>query len=212
MIKIDIIIDSREPKQIQNYLKKKFKDISFDIKALPEGDFQSEHVLCERKTVADLYSSILDKRLWAQVNRMSTHTDKIKVLLVVGNLDEYIKQMRIYKKRVNKKSIANAIVSINVRYNFVIMWIEDDKSAYNHLIEFMLAVENNEFMEPARAEVDTLLAKYFDITLPQMRALMKKYPSLKDIMEADNQEIISVRGIGEIKAKRIKAKLIGGYK
>lgn len=94
-----IWVDSREPKKYLEFLLKTFPGTTFEVTALREGDYMSERVLVERKTVADLRSSILgtkDKsgRFIKQLERMATHDDQVVVVMVTGNMEKYVTDMR----------------------------------------------------------------------------------------------------------------------
>lgn len=199
----DIIVDSREPYSIPDYLKKTYPKINFTIEALKEGDYRSNKVLCERKKIDDLYGSIMDKRIWSQVNRMAQFEDMHLVLLVTGSLAEYIIKMRRYKKFINDKIIYSCLKDIACRYKFQIFWIESEKDALNFLVEYMECVDAGNDGVPMKAKPDALIARYLGITIPQYQFLHLKYGSLTKLAKVQKSELIKVKGIGDIKARKI---------
>lgn len=199
----DIIVDSREPKQISTYLTKTFPKNKFTVACLKEGDYKSAKVLCERKKIGDLYGSIMDKRIWSQVNRMAQFDDMKLVLLITGNLDDYIKSMRRYKKFINEKIIFSCIDDIACRYGFEIFWIEDEKQALNIMVGYMENVDEGNLLVPTKAHPEALIARYLGITVVQYNELHLKYGALSKIAKITTAELAKVKGIGAIKSKKI---------
>jgi ERCC4-type nuclease len=199
----DIAVDTREPKTIIKYLQKTFPKDKFTLQTLKEGDYRSNKVLCERKKIGDLYGSIMDKRIWSQVNRMAQFDDMKLVLLITGSLPEYIKAMRRYKKFINEKIIYSCIDDIACRYNFEIFWIEDEKNALNIMVGYMENVDEGNLCVPTKAHPEALIARYLGITIPQYNELHLKYGSLTKIAKISATELATVKGIGAIKSKKI---------
>jgi len=198
-----IIVDTREPPTIIKYLQKTFPKDMFSRETLKEGDYKSTKVLCERKKIGDLYGSIMDKRIWSQVNRMAQFDDMKLVLLITGSLPEYIKSMRRYKKFINEKIIYSCIDDIACRYGFEILWIEDEKDALNVMVGYMENVDEGNLNVPTKAHPEALIARYLGITIPQYLELHKSHGCLAKIAKVSSTDLAKVKGIGAIKAKRI---------
>lgn len=199
----DIAVDTREPKTIIKYLQKTFPKNTFALETLKEGDYRSTKVLCERKKIGDLYGSIMDKRIWSQVNRMAQFDDMKLMLLITGSLPDYIKTMRRYKKFINEKIIYSCIDDIACRYDFEIMWIEDEKNALNVMVGYMENVDEGNYLVPTKAHPEALIARYLGITIPQYNELHLKHGCLTKIAKISATELATTKGIGAIKAKKI---------
>lgn len=68
-----ILIDSREPQDVQEAIKKypAFAKAEFAVQELPAGDcWIDDRIIVERKTISDLLGSIADNRLFNQANAM----------------------------------------------------------------------------------------------------------------------------------------------
>jgi len=198
-----IIVDTREPPTIIKYLQKTFPKDMFSRETLKEGDYKSTKVLCERKKIGDLYGSIMDKRIWSQVNRMAQFDDMKLVLLITGSLPEYIKSMRRYKKFINEKIIYSCIDDIACRYGFEILWIENEKDALNIMVGYMENVDEGNLNVPTKAHPEARIARYLGITIPQYNELRKSHGSLMKIAKVPALDLSKIKGIGPIKAKRI---------
>ena len=119
-----VTVDNREDEKYLLHLQKTFPDIYFEYKRITEGDYVSEHVMCERKTINDLWESVHDGRFHSQVNRMMTYNpDMVVVYLVVGSVEEWkFRQDEYYRKKiistkVDPELIDSCIASLIVREN-----------------------------------------------------------------------------------------------
>ena len=206
-----LIIDSREPKSLISFVKNKYKK-KYDVSTeqLPEGDYVTDRVICERKAIGDLNSSLADGRYVAQLNRISTYKDKIHMLLVTGNVADYCKKMRFMKtksgKRINcsQNTLLNAIAMAQYRYNFIVIMAESDKDGLQEMVAFMAGVDGGKFTIPERAKPHVLFSRLFGIPLESTKSLFKRFGSVESIIKTENNELCEIKGIGPAKAKKIK--------
>jgi len=207
--KIDIVIDSRESKDIKNYLTRyQSKNYNFTTAQLKEGDFISERVIIERKTIKDLYASMNDGRLTSQLNRMSTYNEKVRVILVIGDLAKSCKEMKYYKLNVNELTLINAMASAGYRYNFQIIWAYDMKSGMRLMLSYIRGIHDGKYNQPLGAFPLVLMAQYLGVSKASMEILIEKYGSLDKLMTVPESQLIKIKGIGKTKAKQIKKRLI----
>lgn len=105
-----VIVDHREPKQIKMALSKRFEMI-VEEQQLDIGDYVfSEQVVCERKTGADLIASIMDNRLFEQIDRLIETYEQ--PLLLLEDLASAFTRTE-WKKR--KKHVYGALTYIFLR-------------------------------------------------------------------------------------------------
>ncbi len=106
---LHIIVDHREPKSIKKHLIKlgmEIKEEKLDI-----GDYiVSEDVVCERKTGQDLIFSLMDNRLFEQIDRLIETYDQ--PILILENLESAFERIE-WKKR--KKHVFGALTYIFLR-------------------------------------------------------------------------------------------------
>ena len=106
---LTIIVDHREPAEI----KKRLIKLGMEIKEeqLDIADYVlSDTVACERKTGADLISSIIDNRLFEQIDRLIETYDQ--PILILENLETAFERTE-WKKR--KKHVFGALTYIFLR-------------------------------------------------------------------------------------------------
>ena len=106
---LKIIVDHREPPEIKRHLIKlgmELKEEQLDI-----ADYVlSDTVACERKTGADLISSLMDNRLFEQIDRLIETYDQ--PILIIENLETAFERTE-WKKR--KKHVFGALTYIFLR-------------------------------------------------------------------------------------------------
>jgi ERCC4-type nuclease len=102
----------------------KFKDIQLVSQTLPLGDIiindgTNDCVIIERKTIADLASSIKDGRYDEQsyrLNGLNHHNHNI-IYLIEGDISRF----NAFKERIDKQTIYSAMFSINYFKGFSVM-------------------------------------------------------------------------------------------
>ena len=205
---IEIIIDSREPKSCLKYLINSFPNISFSVKCLEEGDYESAKVIVERKTINDLYSSIIGSknkkgRLEGQVSRLSCHNNKMILILITGNIYNTAERLSKIHVSFNMDIIYGQIASICCRENFHILWIEDERCALTAMVKFMQKVEDGKYKIASRRDPDRLMARLFNITYDQWILVKSKYKTINNMSRLEASAFKSIQGIGVQKSKDI---------
>ncbi len=106
---LHIIVDHREPIKLKSRLKKLGMEV--EEKSLDIADFIiSEQVACERKTGTDLIASIMDNRLFEQIDRLIETYDQ--PILILEDLSSAFERVE-WKKR--KKHVSGALTYIFLR-------------------------------------------------------------------------------------------------
>jgi len=106
---LHIIVDHREPKGLKNRLRK--LGMSIEEKQLEIADFIiSDQVACERKTGIDLIASIMDNRLFEQIDRLIETYDQ--PILILEDFPSAFDRVE-WKKR--KKHVYGALTYIFLR-------------------------------------------------------------------------------------------------
>ena len=106
---LHIIVDHREPNKLKSRLRKLGMEI--EERSLDIADFIiSEQVACERKTGTDLIASIMDNRLFEQIDRLIETYDQ--PILILEDLSSAFERVE-WKKR--KKHVYGALTYIFLR-------------------------------------------------------------------------------------------------
>lgn len=203
-----VLVDTREPHNKFEFLTKTFPNHSFERIKLDEGDFESPKVLVERKTISDLYSSIVGSkgkkgRFEDQILRLSCH-EKVVLLMVTGNMVDFLTNESDRGRDINPSIIYGAMGSVSCRENIHVWWFEHEWNALIAMVSFMQKVDEGAYKMPSRRDPDILLAKYFRLTPTQWKYVKKNFNSLLELSEATDKELMKINGIGRTKAKGIK--------
>lgn len=105
------------------------KEIRLEINSLKIGDYLLGNTIIERKTVSDLISSMINKRLIQQLNQMKKY--KQQILIIEGDLNE------VYQEDNNiSKALRGFIISILTNHQTPIIFTKDYKDTAKYLITF----------------------------------------------------------------------------
>jgi len=212
---MDVLCDTREPDKYYLFLKKAFPDLSIHRATLRDGDYATNKVLVERKTIGDLYTSITGYkghkgRFPQQVDRMATHTnDQIVVVMITGSVKDYADTMKAIGVTINQDIIYGEVASIHCRYKIPPLWIQDEWSAMIHMVKFMKKVDEGKIDVPTKRDPDILTARLLGISINQWADLKRRYHNLSGVGMADLKGLMMTRGIGESKALKIKQIMTG---
>jgi len=200
--KVEIVADCREDPDIIMYLKELDADVK--IETLPVGDFlTSSETIIERKTREDFENSIIDGRLFKQLENMKLNY-KNAVIIVEGPKGE---------ERIRKEALLGAYASIITDYNAAVFFTQNKFRT----AELIFAIAKHEQIAEKRPL--RLFAKRKALTLREQQimlvesipligrkkaeALLEHFGSIKKIANASQKELCEVEGIGEKRAKII---------
>jgi ERCC4-type nuclease len=138
---IELIVDCREKKVIDELHK---HDIPHSISQLPLADFvirekEETIVLFERKTLADLESSILDGRYKEQGQRLlecPVHNHQI-IYIVEGDLERY----RPKTRKMKRETLRNAMISCMVFKGFSLVQTNSVRDTVNWLKGYLNKIQ-----------------------------------------------------------------------
>lgn len=224
---LKVVVDTREPRDIYEFLVKSFPDITFMREKLDEGDYLAmcdngkKRVLVERKQIGDFYDSIIRTKTLkdgTKSNRMRNQVDKISICqsdcvvlyLITGDQNSFAEYMRNQGNPINMDIIDGGISSLLVRDNIRVLIDYSDKGGIKRMVRVMKKICDDETDLPKVRNVNTLAARLLNISKKQWFALREKFGTdLVYISGLSEREIMKVEGIGKIKAKRIKEILNG---
>ncbi len=204
---IIIYVDSRE--QASSVTVKLSKmDAVIKVKQLEVGDFVlSDQVVVERKTVEDFLLSLIDGRLFNQLTMMSSNYDS-PLIILEGDQDE------LYTTRnIHENAIKAALASIALNYRIPILYThnveETAKLVYLIAKREQLSSEKEIKLRVGRKgltvqEQQQYIMEGFPLVGPGLaKALLKKFGSIRPIVNATVKELQEVEKMGPKKAKKI---------
>ena len=216
-----IIVDYREDK---NIVKELYKDkIDVEIKSLISADFVMQvkdvnnnvkDLGIERKTLRDFLNSIIDKRILTQLISLKENFP-LQLLIIEG--EENIYQIRDF----HPNSIRGMLSSIAIDYQIPILYTKNyrDTAAYLALIAKRLEKPKRHISLLTKRKPLTLKEQqeYIIESLPGVgpslsKALLSKFKSVKNVINAKEKRLKKVDKIGEKKSKVLREVLDREYK
>jgi Fanconi anemia group M protein len=213
MTRVVIYADNRESNTAVVRILAKHCEIR--KKQLSVADYQiSERVGVERKTISDFLQSIIDGRLFQQLNEMKK-TFSCPVLLIEGTDD-------IFELRnIHPNAIRGALATIATDMKIPILWtksqLETAKLLYAMAkreqlqLRHGIALRNKPTFRSMNQEQEFLVSGLPKVSGVLAKRLLKHFGSPSRIFTASEDELMQVEGIGKILAKRIRKVLNSQY-
>ncbi|HOZ36041.1 MAG TPA: ERCC4 domain-containing protein, partial [archaeon] len=210
--KLKIVCDTRERVSQINQELKNLSNDSFEVEVLIEqlslGDYQlSDQVLIERKTIADLESSIIDGRIFSQLDSLSEKVSK------PGLIIEGIINFSDNGNRINNKSLIGLITSIGLNYRIPIFFTRNQKETALFLYviakreQYGVKTEiKHRFSKNKMSFSDQqlfILESFPDIGPTLAKSLLKRFKTIRNISQASVKELQEVEKMGPKKAEKM---------
>ena len=173
--------------------------IQLQIKPLKIADYLIGQTAIERKTVSDLISSMINKRLIQQLNQMKEYPQKL--LIVEGNLQEVLEEDTNIAK-----ALRGFLLSIITNYQTPIIQTSDYIDTAKYLIT--LAKQQLKPQTPIslhsripktkKEQKQYVLESFPNIGPAKAKKLLKKFKNLLNVFNASEEEL------NEILKSRVK--------
>ena len=209
--KVKIIVDVRESR-IFDELFEEYGAVA-KRQQLQVGDFLcSENLVVERKTRDDFESSIIDGRLFRQLENL-LHNFKRPVLVVEGESDS---------ERIRREALLGAYTTVISDYGVPMFFTRD----YEGTAELVFSFAKHEQLskrQPLRlaAKRKTLTPSQQQRSVVEMlpmvgpkiaKNLLNQFGNIENIMNAGEKELQATPGVGKKMAKLIRALIVYEYK
>ena len=217
---MEIIADYREKRIILELSK---KEIDVKSKSLISADFiinsktkNGKEVLVgiERKTLTDFLNSIIDKRIITQLISLKENFD-IPLLVIEG-------EQNIYKIRnFNPNSIRGMLSAIAIDLQIPTLYTKNEKDTASYIETIAKRIESKRkdisLLKKRKPLELTELQEYIIESFPGIgptiaKNLLKKFKTVKKIVNAEEKELLEVEKLGKKKVKEIKRVLEEDYK
>lgn len=206
MTRVPLTIDSNEPEDIAEKLRA--LGVEFEVKKIAPGDYVLGPIGIERKTLTDFFASMVDKRLFEQVQRLRDAYPQ-PLLILEGDLAE----ISTFK---HPQSILGALLALETTERvpvlttadkdqtallLSILWKKQDRAAaeygIRHKPKGLTLEQRQRFLLEGLPSVGETLA----------RNLLEHFGSVQAVFDATEEELKKVAKIGDVKAAEI-AKLV----
>lgn len=211
---VNLIIDSREKASGIVHIFKD-KEVNIKLQNLICGDIiVSDRVGIERKAVKDFVDSIIDKRLLSQVKELKNNFER--PLIIVEGMED------IYSvRKVHPNAIRGMLAAIIVGFGVPIINTKDTKDTVELVLSIAKREQNKDSKEISllserkpltTKELQEYIVEGFPGVGPSLaKSLLKEFRCVKNIVNADSNELKDVEKIGKKKAEEIQRILNEDY-
>ncbi len=208
--KVEVIADDRE-----NSISKKLSKMDLIVKKerLEVSDFiVSEDTAVERKSDSDFVDSLVDQRLFEQIQELTQFENPI---IIIEGEDLYS------HRKIHPNAIRGALASVTADYNIPIIWTDDEKETAEMLRVLAereqeekdkdIAIRGNTGAKSDKELQEFLVAGLPDVNTKLAERLLKEFGTVEDVFTASTDELKNVEGIGEKKAEKIHSIIKTSY-
>jgi len=198
--KLKIEVDHREKNSL---VVSELVKLGFEISwaQLPVADYIVNGVAIERKTISDLKSSVIDKRIISQLLELKQYERKF--LLVEGILKE-----DLYNSGMHENAFRGFLLSVALDFEVPIIFTYDEKDTAKYIS--VLARKKEKGLQGIRAskillskeeQIQFILEGFPNVGAVKAKKLIEKFGSLFNIFNASVEELAEVLGkrAGEFK-------------
>lgn len=201
-----IIVDDRESRLVIAELES-HPDCRVSVQRLPLGDYLVDgRLLFERKTLPDFASSVMDGRLFRQAARLAS--SKLHGIIV---LEGTVKDLASHG--ISRDALQGALISISVIFGIPLLRALDAAETARlmlHTARQVRTARNSAIAckgrrPKAKRRIQLQILQGLPGVGPgRAQALLEKYGSVQNVMQADYADLLDTSNIGEETAKRIR--------
>ncbi|MBS3091315.1 hypothetical protein J4217_02615 [Candidatus Pacearchaeota archaeon] len=189
--KAKIIIDNREKNSlvISELIN---LGTEIELKQLQIADYLVNDVAVERKTINDLQSSIINKRIFSQLKDLKQYRQNL--LIVEGDI-EYSPVF------IHENAFRGFLLSIALEYQIPIIFTKNEQDTAKYLLVLAKQTKNKESslresqtFKSKRDQIQFILEGFPGVGPIKAKALIKKFKSIKNIVNATEKELNNILG------------------
>lgn len=163
-----------------------------EYKQLPIADYIIGETAIERKTISDLISSMLNKRLFQQLENLKQYK---KSLLIIENYQT----LNLKDSKLNENAIRGLLLSISLDHRIPILFSQNEKETAS-LLSLIAKKKKTEISLRAKIPMSDsqrlqfILEGFPSIGPKTAQKLLLKYKTIKNIINTPSEEIASFLG------------------
>ena len=175
------------------------------VRRLDQGDYLvGDRILVERKTARDFADTLVERDLFGQVRDLASGSSR-PVLIIEGG--------DIYTARdVNPAAIRGALAAIAVDLGVAIFFTRDELETAQMILTLGRREEGDrgerkvhpyKSYRSMKEQQEYIIASFPSVGLRNARLLLSHFGSVKAVLDADEEALRAVKGIGEKTARQI---------
>ena len=192
-----IIIDYREKNSL---VASELVSLGFDIKftELKIGDYIVKDVVIERKTISDFLSSMINKRLFNQLEELQQYKNRLLIIEGIGEQELYTDSKEW--TGINSNAIRGFLLSILLKYKVPIIFTKNysDTSRFIAVLsrkkqkELPLNISKKSLNKKERLQF--ILEGFPGIGPKTAKKLLKKFKTLKNFINTSEDDLKEILG------------------
>jgi ERCC4-type nuclease len=200
---IKIQIDHREKNSLvpSELIKHGFQ---LEWKQLPVADYIIKNTAIERKTVADLKSSIVNKRIIQQLLELKQYPSHL--LLVEGIIDEDIYS----SPGIHENALRGFLLSVALEFQTPIIFTHNERDTARYLMVLAKkttspesGIRASKIFRSKKDQQQFILEGFPNLGPTKAKALIKEYKTLNNIFNASEEELAEILGVRSKKFKEL---------
>ena len=220
---MELIIDSREKSDFSSEVIRKANRINVSNKKewLEVGDYVIGDACFEAKSAQDFLQSIINKRIWTQVDNMDKHFNN-NFVVIYGTVEEAVVKVIKYIKtdtNTSRQQLKNklglqfkgAIGRLRLDYGINVIWRDTVEDAAEELVTLakMIPVQRQIIAPTSLKRVSTgdvridILTSIKGVSKTKAKELLDKHGCIMEIGDCKPSELTIIKGIGDTVANRI---------
>ncbi|HNX17110.1 MAG TPA: DEAD/DEAH box helicase [Methanoregula sp.] len=169
------------------------------IERLPQGDYAvGDRILVERKTAKDFVDTLINRDLLGQAKALADAVPRPVMVIEGGD---------IYRERdINPNALRGVLSALTIDMGISLLFTRDEQDTAQML--FVIAkreegergerkVHPHKSFKSAKEELEYIVSAFPDIGLKNARLLLAHFGSVQRIVNANLEELVAVKGIGE---------------
>lgn len=211
-----LIIDSRETSKLFEHVEKEAKKqlLLTEKQWLEIGDYVYSDVCFEAKSSIDFLQSVINKRLWNQVDNMDRCFEHC-IVIIHGSIHEAMDYPKYTKMKISKSLLHNkfygAIGKLTLDTDCKVFWVESPRKAAKLITTIckMRPIQRDALRPSLLKRITTedlrldMLLTIKGVSETKAKKLIKQFGSIMEIGEANVSEITQIEGLGATVAQRI---------
>lgn len=175
------------------------------LQRLPQGDYAiGDRILVERKTARDFVDTLINRDLLGQIKTLAEAAPRPVLIVEGGDLER--------ERDIHPNAIKGVLAAITVDLGVSLLLTRDEQDTAQML--YVLArreegergerkLHSHKSHRSLREEQEFIVAAFPEIGLRHARLLLSHFKTLQAIANADEPQLMDVKGIGEKTAYRI---------
>tara|TARA_R100000687_G_C6450443_1_gene165006 strand:+ start:956 stop:1633 length:678 start_codon:yes stop_codon:yes gene_type:complete len=211
-----LIIDSRENSNLYEYVESEAHRLLIitEKQWLEIGDYVFSDMVFECKSAVDFLQSIINKRLWNQIDNMDRHYEH-SFVIIHGSLKDALKYNKFVKMNIPHQILVNkfygGIGKISLDTDCSVLWFENEQVAAKVIVTLckMRPIDRKVISPSLLKRITTedlrvnLLCSIKGVSETKAKKLIEAYGSIMEIGEAPIGEMTNIDGLGLSVAERI---------